>query len=350
MNSLKTQCLRAVATFFGMSLMLCAFVLRAQEPWPPSSLVPPDTTSYRVSTEYGVIQTVRRPPDSLIIPGELLIRFAPGALDSGILSRTYWEYFWGHTARRKGGNMPQSGGGPYDGVNQPRGFFPALRTLLFTDQFWFDSTDNIVKDATLKSFFLSNNCHYLHRLTTASPIDTLSVTRDGDTIGCDHMDWMILRMDSAVNPLLLTGLLMAEFPRDILEAYPNYRGTILLSHIPGNIGWKCQVADTMIHTPTAWDYEVGDTNIIVAHYDQGVDYRQPGFHDSVVGKGHKFLFSWDFAGHTDTTYLKQPNDHGTACIGVLGLQTNRDITNPSGICGGWGPLASGTDTIDRCIL
>ncbi len=328
--------------------LICIRGLRAQEPWPPSPLVPPDTTTYLVSNEYGGIDTVRRPPDSLIIPGELLIRFRHGALDSGELSLTYWQFFEGHHTKQKG-SQPLSGGGPYDGLNQPRGFYPVLRSLLFSDQFWFDSTNNIVRDSTLKRFFVGNNCHYLHRLTTASPIDTLSVTRDGDTIGCDHADWMILNMDSTVNPLLLSGLLMAQFPHDIIEAYPSYGGDEDLGHVPGNSNWDCQIADTMINTPTAWDYEVGDSNILVAHFDKGIDYRHPGFLDTVVGKGHKFVFAWNYGADSNQTetYLTIDRDHGTACVGIIALETNRDSTTPSGIAGGWGTLASGTDTIER---
>ena len=235
----------------------------------------------------------------------------------------------------EGDEQPQSGGGggPYDGVNQPRGFFPALRSLLYADQFWFDSADNIVNDSVLKNFLLANSCHYLHRLTAASPIDTLSITRDGDTIGCNHADWMILQMDSVVDPLLLTGLLMAEFPRDIIEAFPDYRGPSFWDVCP-NSNWECQVSDTMINTPLAWDHEVGDTNIIVAHYDVGFDYRHPGFLNTVVGTGHKIVFSWDYDAHHDQaeTYRGKTTDHGTGCMAMIGLPTNRGDYHYRGRC------------------
>ncbi|HET6400506.1 MAG TPA: S8 family serine peptidase, partial [Candidatus Kapabacteria bacterium] len=336
---------RAIAACFAFVLFFGAEGLHAQEPWPSSPLVPPDTTHYNISMEYGAISSQRRPPDSLIIPGTLLIRFRHGALDSNTLSHTYWEYFYGHNAKKKGGELPLSG--PYDDVNQPRGYYPALRQLLFAEQFGFDSTDNIVKDSSLKHFFLSDGCHYLHRLTAASPLDTLSVTRDGDTIGCDHMDWMLLEMDSTTNPLLLCGLLMAEFPRDIIEAYPDYGGTVLLGHVPGNANWECQVSDTMINAPLAWDYEVGDTNILVALWDRGIDYRHPGFLDAVVGQGHKFVFTWDYDNDTAASYVSRITDHGTACAALVGLPTNRGDSIPGGVAGGWGPLAGGSDTIDR---
>jgi hypothetical protein len=218
--------------------------------------------------------TVHREADSLLIPGEILIRFRNGALDSTILSSTYWEYFYGHNARHKGAT-PQ--GGPYDGVDQPRGFFNDLRVQLFQERFGLDSANNVVKDSALKSFLLLMGGHTLRRLTTASPIDTLSVTRPGDTVGCDLYNWLVLQMDSTTNPLLLCGLLMAGFPHDVIMAYPSYQSIVLLGHVPANTSFDCQVADTMINTPIAWDYEVGDSNILVAHYDKGIDYRHPGF-------------------------------------------------------------------------
>ncbi len=336
---------RAIAACFGFVLLLCAAGLRAQEPWPPSSLVPPDTTTYQVSTEYGAIQTERRPPDSLVIPGQLLIRFRQGALDSAKRMSTFWEYFYGHRAKQKGAEPL---GAPFGGSDSPRGWPVPLRELLFAERFGLDSANNVVKDSTLTSFLLSEHGHTLQRLTTASPLDTLSVTRDGDTIGCDHANWMILNMDSTTNPLLLSGLLMALYPHDIIEAYPCYTGVVLLGHVPGNTSFHCQIGDTMIHTPMAWDYEVGDTNILVALYDKSVNYRHPGFLDSVVGKGHKFVFAWDYGADSNNTLtFARPDDHGTACMGVIALQTNRNSTTPTGIAGGWGPLAGGTDTIER---
>ncbi len=335
---------RAIAACFGFVLFFIAVGLRAQEPWPSSPFVPPDTTTYRVSTEYGAITTIRRPPDSLIIPGVLMIRFRHGALDSAKRMETYWTYFYGHNAKHKGA---QPLGEPYGRSGSPRGWPVPLRELLFAEQFGLDSANNVVKDSALTSFLLSEHAHTLQRLTSASPLDTLSVTRDGDTIGCDHSDWMILNMDSTTNPLLLCGLLMALYPRDIIEAYPNYTGTVLLGHVPGNSNWTCQVSDTMINTPLAWDHEVGDTNIIVAHYDQGIDYRDPAFLDSTVGKGHKFIFTWDYGDAVPYTYITAVRDHGTACMAMIGLETNRGDSIPGGVAGGWGPLIGGTDTIDR---
>jgi len=346
MKNSKHSRTRAFVASLGLVLFISAAGLRAQEPWPPSPLVPPDTTTYRYMSEYGAVIPQRRPPDSLIIPGVLMIRFRQGALDSAKQMATYWEYFYGHLAKHKGAE-PLSG--PFGGFNSPRGWPIPLRELLFSERFGLDSTNNVIKDSALTSFLLSEHGHTLQRLTTASPLDTLSVTRQGDTIGCDHHNWMILKMDSTTNPLLLTGLLMALYPRDIIVASPSYRGIVLFGHIPADTSFKCQTGDrdTMIDVSKAWDYEVGDTNIIVAHYDQGIDYRHPGFLDSVVGEGHKFVFSWDYYDNTNLSYLSSQSDHGTACMGILALQTNRDSITPTGIAGGWGPLAGGTDTIER---
>ncbi len=207
--------------------VLTAFALYAQ-PFPPvPAPIPADTTHYLVTLATGKQVWTRRPPDTLMVPATLVIRFRPGVLDSGILSHTYWEFFYGHRAIQKGAQPFSGGGGPFDGLDQPRGFFPALRSLLFSDRFWFDSTSNIVTDTNLRNFLIAQGGHWLKRLTAASPLDTLTITRNGDTIPSDLPCYMVLNFDSTVNPLYLAYLLTWEFPKDIAIAEPTYSGGVL---------------------------------------------------------------------------------------------------------------------------
>ncbi|HET6401094.1 MAG TPA: S8 family peptidase [Candidatus Kapabacteria bacterium] len=338
-------------------LVLFSGELHAQSWLPTPPPIPADTTQYLVTLWQGNKVWVRRPPDTLMNPANLIIRFRPGALDSGILSQTYWEYFYGHNAKKKVSAQPLSGGGgPYDGVNQPRGFFPALRSLLFADRFWFDSSSNIVKDTLLRNFLITNHGHWLRRLTAASPLDTLTITRMGDTVPSDLPCYMVLNFDSSVNPLYLAYLLVWEFPKDIAVAYPDYHGGQLYgqpSDVYYTLGYQRGIR--MIEADTAWNHEVGDTSIIVEVADAGLDWRHPDFGDTVVGNGHKWMATWDFDTNLSITYADFP-DHGTAMSGIIGALSNNRIgsnspfdTSVAGIAGGHGSLPSDTTSMGRGV-
>lgn len=336
------------------ALIVCfVFILSSSlhaQPFPPAPWpIPPDTSHYLVTNWVGQQVSVRRPPDSMMNPATLVIRFRSGALDSGILSETYWSFFYGHGTKGKGGIRTLGGtGGIYDDSDEPRGFYPALRSLLFSDRFAFDSSDNIVKDSLLKYFLIANGGLYLHRFTAASPLDTLTITTQGDTVPCDLPNWMVLSFDSTVNPLLLAYLLLWEFPNDISMAYPSYQGVQLYGQ-PSDLFYTLgyQRGIRMIEADTAWNHEVGDSSIIVEVADAGLDYRHPDFGDSVVGNGHKWMAVWDFGqppNGNDSVYALTP-DHGTAMSGIIGALSNNVIgrfspfdSSVAGIAGGHGSL------------
>jgi hypothetical protein len=336
------------------ALLICSS-LHAQ-PFPPAPWpIPPDTSHYTVTNSVGQQVSVRRPPDSMMIPATLMIRFRPGALDSGILSETYWTYFYGHNAKHKGGMQTLSGGDPYDGTDEPRGFYPDLRSLLFADRFGFDSSNNIVKDTLLRNFLIANLGNYLHRFTAASPLDTLTITTQGDTVPCDLPNWMVLSFDSTINPLFLGYLLTWEFPNDIAMAYPGYFGGQLYG--PPNdlyytLGYERNIR--MIEADTAWNYEVGDSLITVEVADAGLDYQHPDFGDTVVGNGHKWEAIWNY--DYNNLGVDSTPDHGTAMSGIIGALSNNVIgmfspfdSSVAGIAGGRGTLPLHTPSLGRGV-
>ena len=112
---------------FGILLFLTT-ELRAQI-WPHSPFIPPDTTTYYATGPMGNVYPIRRPPDSTLIPGTLLIRFRRGVLDTASLMNTYHEYYYGmHRSKGKG---DVTLGLPMGGADDPsRGFQPELRREL----------------------------------------------------------------------------------------------------------------------------------------------------------------------------------------------------------------------------
>lgn len=306
--------------------------------------LPSDTTTYWIQNQQGVMIPIKRNPDSTIVKGQLLIRFRQGALDYDKLMSPYLVYYdIGPRAHHKGNQILSFPELPHDDTSH-RGFPDSLRFRLLTEHFYFDSSNNIITDSTLRNFFISSGGFFLRRLTTASPVDTLSITRRGDTLGCDHYNWMLLNYDTTVNALLLCAALKLNFPHDILMALPDRNGTKFFKHPGDNLKFydSCEVnLKRMINAEKAWDFEVGNPSIILAHFDQGVDYRHPDLGAGIgpskhVLYGHQFYVS--STGSIDPINMNQ--GHGTPCIGIMGALTNRNATSIAGIAGGWGVLPS----------
>ena len=110
--------------------------------------IPPDTTTYWMMNESGVIRQMHRPPDSTITKGILIIRFRQNALNYGKLLNTYEEFYDTRVHHGKGGS-PLSGPIPND---TNRGFPQALQESLRKERFYIDSSSNIILDTSLKNF------------------------------------------------------------------------------------------------------------------------------------------------------------------------------------------------------
>jgi subtilisin family serine protease len=147
---------------------------------------------------------------------------------------------------------------------------------------------------------------------------------------------------------------LAKFnnPAGILYAEPDYRVTI--HRTPNDeyfaSQWALeQINDHDIDAPKAWDHATGNSDIIVAVLDTGVDYAHPdlagnmwvneaeasgtpGVDDDVPANGYvDDIYGYDFC-----TYFHTPDsdpcddyNHGTHCAGIIGAVGN----NSEGIAG-----------------
>ncbi|MES2646664.1 MAG: S8 family serine peptidase [Bacteroidota bacterium] len=95
--------------------------------------------------------------------------------------------------------------------------------------------------------------------------------------------------------------------------------------------------DADIDLPEAWDLETGNSGVIVAVFDGGVDTSHPDLRPNlwIGNNGEHFGFNW----YTNTPLL-QPNQHGTHVCGIIGAVNNNNI-GISGIAGGNGTPGSG---------
>jgi len=83
-----------------------------------------------------------------------------------------------------------------------------------------------------------------------------------------------------------------------------------------------QSNDCDIDAPEAWDIETGDSDIVVAVIDTGVDYN----HEDLSGK---CISGYDFVNNDNDPM--DDHDHGTHCAGIIGANGNNGV-GISGVC------------------
>jgi hypothetical protein len=220
------------------------------------------------------------------------------------------------------------------------------------------------------------------RMTAANPCaDTLSLSRLGDTVKIDDFNMMIAYFNNDTSVIsTLTDLYLARSAghnTSVEIAEPDY-----LSKLDGGTNTPSdqffndsfpngpQTSLTMIGLPGAdggWEFDVGDSNILVAVVDQGLDYQRcdlgQGIGDSFKVKGGMDWFTLreaDIVGD-GVSHV----NHGTSVGSIIGAFTNWPgagypgipdlgclIGRPNGvagIAGGWGPYPTAADERSRGV-
>lgn len=123
-----------------------------------------------------------------------------------------------------------------------------------------------------------------------------------------------------------------------LELPPSTPGNTSLNYIPNdpryneqwhynNTGQQAGTPDADIDLPEAWDIIKGNSNVIVAVIDQGIDYTHADLAANMwPGNGYNFV--------TNTATIV-PGNHGTHVAGTVAANTN-NTTGVSGVAGGTG--------------
>ncbi|MBC8192848.1 MAG: hypothetical protein H8E18_10745 [FCB group bacterium] len=83
-------------------------------------------------------------------------------------------------------------------------------------------------------------------------------------------------------------------------------------------------ADADIDAPEAWDYETGDSDVLVAVFDSGIDLDANGnLEHPDLDDPDRYLLGDDFTDETDNL-VSDVLGHGTRVTGLIGAQTNND--------------------------
>ena len=108
---------------------------------------------------------------------------------------------------------------------------------------------------------------------------------------------------------------------------------------PNDPGWESQWGPGNIKCPEAWDIEKGDSSIVIAILDSGIDYNHPDLEGNMWvnelelngevnvdddGNGYvDDIRGWNVV--NDTGHVKDEFGHGTACAGIAAAEINNAI-------------------------
>jgi hypothetical protein len=299
-------------------LMICSTFITLQQ-------------SYGQSWEQTVIDSVKKvlSPDSLYFKNQLLIKFKPHALD---LSKLCYSYGLE--------NLPNN----EKKVESTFGLSNSLRQYLNEQRF---SVEELILDQSLINRLKSYGGDSLKRLTHANPcLDTISITRNGDTIPMAHYLYMILELDNDTS-IVPAFVWTNAFHRNSLD-YTSLGGLCEdLTKDPEDFYYGKQkfLTENYIGANFAWDYEVGDPNTLVGQFELGFsDFRHYDLGSGNYGQGAKIVYRGDPSGYEDNSPGSwYESRHADAVSGIIAGYTNREgcvsfAGGIAGIAGGWGNL------------
>ncbi len=170
-----------------------------------------------------------------------------------------------------------------------------------------------------------------------TPAHQTSISRLGDEVEIPHF-WAILSID-------FTNEVTPEMIESLNSMYPKIRyaerSPVLRVDDTPNDEFYADTQESLqdgdgggIEMETAWDFEVGNSNIKVGVFDYSIFWEHEDFGDGTE-EGSKVVGGWDF--RNNVSYTESPSfdvgDHGTKCVGIIGALRNNEI-GISGIAGG----------------
>jgi subtilisin family serine protease len=150
-------------------------------------------------------------------------------------------------------------------------------------------------------------------------------------LGHDRTLWVCRAADANQ---ALNAVVLAMGRPEVAWAAPDFVVPVDLYHRPNDTHYGLQwhhnqTSDADIDSEAAWDTTMGDSQVIVAVIDTGVDENHPDFHPARIVTGYNAV-----TGQNDPTPLPGAIDaHGTACSGAILAVADND-EGVAGVCPG----------------
>ncbi|MBN2564260.1 MAG: S8 family serine peptidase, partial [Candidatus Eisenbacteria bacterium] len=189
-----------------------------------------------------------------------------------------------------------------------------------------------------------------------SGLDAVDVASIADSLGLDIQfqgpwgRYWDLRIGSEVDPIQTAGILYANDM--VADAWPDTKARFTSTpsdpYYANHLNWWRQWNLFRIEAEDAWGIETGDTNIVLALIDDGIEQE----HEELEGN---LWVNWtEYYGLADTDddnngYVDDIHGanmttddgdveyvwHGVCVAGIMAAQTNNDSTGIAGLAGGW---------------
>ncbi len=118
-------------------------------------------------------------------------------------------------------------------------------------------------------------------------------------------------------PLISLSFFMTEINAADLSVYtePNFK--FKTDFIPNDPYWDEQWGPIKIRADHSWDRQLGDSSVLVAVIDTGIDWNHPDLAANYVALGYDWV-------NNDTDPMDD-HGHGTHCAGIIAALTNNSI-------------------------
>lgn len=183
-------------------------------------------------------------------------------------------------------------------------------------------------------------CYKVHPNLTSS--DTVSISRLGNTVKLPpfYATFGVILPDKSNDTLVIQNLNSAV-PHVLVSTFNHYAWLTLGANDPhfnnGNSAGltpSTSIPNAHINIEGAWDYETGDSSIIVGTYDSGINYAHSDLsHGNFASSSVKG--GYDYFNSAPITSTANPDDygHGSAVAGIMAAWRNNSY-GIAGVAGG----------------